>query len=45
MNILKLMMLGLFMVSTPLMLSACEQESQLEESVEEAGDEIEEATD
>jgi hypothetical protein len=38
-------MIGLFLASTPLLLSACEQESALEENMEEAGDEIEEATD
>lgn len=44
MNLLKLMMLGFFMLSTPVLLGACEQESSLEEAAEEVSDEIDDAT-
>ena len=44
MNLLKMMMFGLFMLTTPLMLSACDQNNSAEEAVEEIGDEIDDAT-
>lgn len=44
MQYLKMLLLGLAFVSTPLVLSACEDESALEEGVEEVGDEIDDAT-
>jgi len=43
MKLLKILLLGAFFASTPLILTACEQESQLEEGVEEVGDEIDDA--
>tara|TARA_R100001143_G_C3237250_1_gene77448 strand:- start:128 stop:265 length:138 start_codon:yes stop_codon:yes gene_type:complete len=45
MKLLKMMMMGVFLAGTPVLLTACEDETQLEESMEEAGDEIENATD
>ena len=44
MKILKIFIMGLFLASTPMMLSACEQQSDLEEGIEEIGDEIDDAT-
>lgn len=44
MNILKLIMLGLFAFSTPVILAACEQETPAEETMEEVSDEIDDAT-
>lgn len=44
MKILKIMMIGMFLASTPILLTACEDESALEEGVEEIGDEIDDAT-
>ena len=44
MKAIKLFMLGLFLVGTPLFMTACEQESSLEEGIEEVGDEIDDAT-
>lgn len=44
MKILKIMMIGMFLASTPTLLTACEDESALEEGVEEIGDEIDDAT-
>ena len=44
MKLLKLLLLGVFLTSAPMALSACEQESELEEGVEEIGDEVDDAT-
>jgi len=42
---MKLVLLGFFAVSTPLLLAACEQENNgAEEVMEEVGDEIDDAT-
>lgn len=44
MKFLNIMLLGAFLVSAPLMLTACEEQSSLEEGVEEVGDEIDDAS-
>lgn len=44
MKTLKTALFALFMLSTPFLVTACEQESSLEEGVEEVGDEIDDAT-
>lgn len=44
MKVLKIILMGFFLTATPLMLTACEDESALEEGVEEVGDEIDDAT-
>lgn len=45
MKLLKIMMMGVFLAGTPVLLTACEDETVFEENMEEAGDEIENATD
>lgn len=40
----KLFILALCLIGTPLMITACEQESDVEEAVEEVNDEIDDAT-
>jgi|TARA_A100000164_G_C21385907_1_gene530832 hypothetical protein len=44
MKYLKLILACLFLASTPLMLSACDKNSDLEEAAEEVSDEIDDAT-
>jgi hypothetical protein len=44
MKLIKLMLLGVFLAATPLLMMACEQESDLEEGIEEIEDEIDDAT-
>lgn len=44
MKVLKYIFLGAFLMATPLALSACEQQSPIEEGLEEVGDEIDDAT-
>ena len=43
MNILKLFFMGVLLFSTPLMLTACEDENAIEEGAEEISDEIDDA--
>ena len=44
MIISKLILLSIFALSAPFALAACEKESEVEEAVEEVGDEIDDAT-
>lgn len=44
MKILKIFMLGIFLASTPMILTACDDNSSLEEGAEEISDEIDDAT-
>ena len=44
MKILKRMLMGFFIVSAPLTLTACEEENPVGEAVEEVTDEIDDAT-
>jgi hypothetical protein len=44
MKILKMMLMGILIVSAPLALVACEEENALGEAVEEAADELDDAT-
>lgn len=44
MKLLHLIMAGLFLFSAPLLLSACKEESPVEEAVEEVQDEVDDAT-
>jgi hypothetical protein len=43
MNLLKVLFMGVFLFSTPMLLTACEDESALEEGAEEISDEIDDA--
>ncbi|MDF2368223.1 hypothetical protein [Sneathiella sp.] len=44
MRVLKTMLVGLFIVSAPLVLTACEDENPVGEAVEEVTDELDDAT-
>lgn len=44
MNLLKILLLGTFMISGPILLTACEEQSPVEEAAEEAADEIDDHT-
>ena len=44
MKFLNVLLLGTFLVSAPLMLTACEEQGPLEEGVEEIEDEIDDAS-
>lgn len=44
MKIIKVFLMAIFLASTPLLLTACEDESSLEEAAEEISDEIDDAT-
>ncbi len=44
MKVLKMMLMGFFVVSAPLALTACEEENPVGEAVEEVADELDDAT-
>lgn len=44
MKALNLVLLAAFLIGTPLMITACEQQSPLEEAAEEVSDEVDDAT-
>ena len=44
MKSLKVLFIALTLATTPLIITACEQEGPVEESLEEVGDEIDDAT-
>ncbi len=44
MKSLKILLAALFLATTPFIITACEQEGPVEESMEEVGDDIDDAT-